>query len=156
MKLNILKYGFSKEGTVLLTTDSSIKNYTMLPFDYENKYFYHYIFDLYKKIYLKKINYEFSQKKNFYFVKEKFLSFSRKEWIIEITNDEMGKVLEQGFVKGQELEETFFKLKNQYDILYKDYEIEKYEKHNSWMILAFIILFIISIVNLWIAFGGKT
>lgn len=105
---------------------------------------------------MKKINYEFSQKKNFYFVKEKFLSFSRKEWIIEVTNDEMGKVLEQGFVKEQELEEIFFKLKNQYDILYKDYEIEKYEKHNSWMILAFIILLVISIINLWTAFGGKT
>ncbi|MBR1803131.1 MAG: hypothetical protein IJ777_04130 [Clostridia bacterium] len=150
-----IKYGFSSTSTVLLTTDMNIKNYTTLPFDYENKYFYHYIFNVYKKIYLKKISYEFNHKRNFYFVKDKFLDFSRKDWIIEVTNDDIGKILEQKFSGQQELEETFFKLKNKYDILYKDYEIEKHEKHNEWIVLVVLSLLIICIFVLVGFFRGN-
>lgn len=143
------KFGFSSTSTVLLTTDINIKNYTTLLFDYENKYFYHYINSLYKKIYLKKISYEFNQKKNFYYVKDKFLDFSRNDWITEVTNDDVGKILDQKLSKQQELEETFFKLKNKYDILYKDYEIEKHEKHNEWLVFVVIAIFLITVIGLW-------
>ena len=43
-----------------MASDINTDNYTKLPFEYENKYLYHYIFNIYKKIYLKKLIYEFN------------------------------------------------------------------------------------------------
>ena len=143
-----LKIGFEPESVTLLTTDINIKNYTILPHDFENKYLYHYIFNLYKKVYLKKINYEINQKKTFLSVKEKFITFAKKDWIIEITNNNLGISLEKEFQKQQMLGEIFFKLKNKYDILYKDCEIEKNKKYSKWILTIVIILLIIGIFNL--------
>ena len=42
----------------LFSSSSDMNNYTILPEEYENQYFYTYIFNLYKKIYLRKIELE--------------------------------------------------------------------------------------------------
>ncbi len=46
-----LYYGFSNNTTVLLTCDNNIKNYTTLPFQFENEQLYHFIFNLYKNLF---------------------------------------------------------------------------------------------------------
>lgn len=51
-------YGCSNVGTILLTSDVNSENYTKVPHKFERQYLYQYIFNLYKKIYLKKINYD--------------------------------------------------------------------------------------------------
>lgn len=148
-----LYYGFSDNTTVLLTCDKNIKNYTTLPFSYENEQLYHYIFNIYKKIYLKKLNYQLQQNKKFEIVKEKFLNFAKKDWIYEITNDEMGKTLEEHYAKEQTLMKNFEKLKQQYDILYKDYEIEKNKKSNKWILRIIVAMVILNIINMIIIFS---
>ncbi|MEI3396214.1 MAG: hypothetical protein V8R82_11280 [Clostridia bacterium] len=40
-----------------------MNNYTILPDEYENEYFYTYILNLYKKIYLKKLQLKFKNPK---------------------------------------------------------------------------------------------
>ena len=150
-----LYYGFSNNAIMLLTCDNNIKNYTTLPFQYENEQLYHYIFNLYKKIYLKKLNYEFKQTNQFKRVKEKFLIFAKKDWIYEVTNDELGRVLEKYYEEEQSLQETFLKLKQEYDLLYKDYDISKSKKHNKWIIAIITIMIVMNIVNIWIIFAKK-
>lgn len=145
-----LYYGFSNNTTTLLTCDNSIKNYTTVSFKYENEQLYHYIFNLYKKIYLKKLNYELQKTKKFEKSREKFLTFAKKDWIYEVSNDEMGRILEKYYSTEQTLQETFMKLKQQYDLLYKDYEIKKSKKSNKWLIGIIIVLVILNIVNLFI------
>ena len=114
---------------------------------------YHYIFNLYKKIYLKKIIYQLQQTKQFEPVKQKFLTFAKKDWIYEVTNDEIGRILEKYYTEEQNLKETFIKLKQQYDLLYKDYEIEKTKKCNKW-ITAFIgVMIVLNIINIYIIFA---
>ncbi len=150
-----LYYGFSNNTTTLLTCDNNIKNYTTLPFQYENEQLYHFIFDLYKKIYLKKLNYELQKMSKFKYIKQKFLDFAKKDWIYEVTNDETGIMLEKHYSQEQTLQDTFMKLKQQYDLLYKDYEIEKNKKSDKWIIGIIIAMIIINIINIAVIFGIK-
>ncbi len=143
-----LYYGFSNNTTVLLTCDNNIKNYTTLPFQFENEQLYHFIFNLYKKIYLKKLNYEFQKNQQFELVKKEFLSFAKKEWIYEITYDEIGKILEKYYAEEQILQTTFHKLKQKYDLLYKDYEIGRNKESNKWIIAIMIIMIIINVASI--------
>ncbi len=146
-----LYYGFSNNTTVLLTCDNNIKNYTTLLFQFENEQLYHFIFNLYKKIYLKKLNYEFQQTGQFERIKKEFLGFAKKEWIYEVTYDEIGKVLEKYYAEEQILQTMFYKLKQKYDLLYKDYEIAKNKQSNKWMIILMTILIIMNLICIGIA-----
>ena len=119
-----------------------------MPFQFENEQLYHFIFNLYKKIYLKKLNYEFQKNEQFELVKKEFLSFAKKEWIYEVTYDEIGKILEKYYAEEQILQTTFHKLKQKYDLLYKDYEIGRNKESNKWIIAIMIIMIIINVASI--------
>ena len=148
-------YGFSSNSTVLLTSESNIENYTKLLFEFENQGLYHFLYHLHQKLYLKKLNYEFQKSQKFDKVKEEFLDFVKKDWIYEVTNDAKGEMLDRYYKKEQNLEEAFLKLKSEYDLLYKEYEISKNNKHNNWLIMIISIMVIVNLINLWIIFGTK-
>ena len=141
-------YGFSNSNTVLLTSGSNIKNYTSLLFKYENEQLYHFIYHLYQKIYLKQLNYEFSKTNNFKNIQQEFINFSKKNWMYEVTNNDIGLILEKYYKEAQNLEETFGNLKNEYDLLYKEYNIEKTNKHNKWIVAVIIVVVIINLINM--------
>lgn len=149
-----LYYGFSNNTTVLLTCDNNIKNYTTLPFQFENEQLYHFIFNLYKKVYLKKLNYEFQKTEQFEIIEKEFLTFAKKDWIYEVTYDEMGKILEKYYEEEQILQNTFNKLKQKYDLLYKDYEISKNKKSNKWVIALMVILIVINLICISLVIKG--
>lgn len=127
-KEKYLYYGFSANSTVLLTSDNNIQNYTELLFEYENTQLYHYLYCLHQKIYLNKLNYEIKHAKNFENIKNKFITFAKNDWIYEITNNITGVMLEKYYRKELNLDETFIRLKSKYDLLYKDYEVNKTNK----------------------------
>ena len=68
---NYIKVGISNAGVNLITSSINTVNYTNLPFDFENEYFYTYIFALYQKFYLSKLLSEFKNAKRVTEVKEK-------------------------------------------------------------------------------------
>ena len=148
-------YGFSANSTVLLTTENNVNNYTKLLFQYENEQLYHALYRLYQKLYLKKLNYEFVQSKKFENIKEQFLNFAKRDWIYEITTDPKGMILEKYYRKEQYLEDTFLKLKSEYDLLYKEYEIKKTNKSNKWIIAIIAFMLILNIINLGFIFGNQ-
>ena len=147
-------YGFSANSTVLLTTENNVNNYTKLLFQYENEQLYHLLYRLYQKIYLKKLNYEFIESKRFEKIEEQFLNFAKRDWIYEVTTDPKGIILEKYYRKEQNLDNTFLKLKNEYDLLYKEYKISKTNKHNKWIIAIITIMLILNIINLGFIFGN--
>ena len=147
-----VRYGFSNGGTVLLTSDINTTNYTMIAQKFESEYLYTYILQLYKKILLKKLNSNFNESHNFENAKKEFLDFTKKLWIQEVTNDEMGKILSKKWNENLDIEEVFLKLKNKYDILYKKYNIEETSKKNGKLAIVIVILIIISIINLLLQF----
>ena len=153
-KEKYLYYGFSSNSTVLLTSDINIQNYTELLFEYENSELYHFIYYLHQKIYLNKLNYEIKQARNFENIKSRFINFAKSDWICEITNSLTGSILDKYFRKELALDETFARLKIKYDLLYKDYEVDKINIKNNWIIITIGIIIIIGLIKLFFKLGG--
>ena len=105
------KIGLSKLGVNLFSSDVDINNYTILPQEYENQYFYTYILALYLKVYLKKIDYDFKTEKNIEKARKDFIDFTKKLWIQEITSEDFGSLLYQDMREVLELEESYNKIK---------------------------------------------
>lgn len=141
-------YGFTKTGTVLLTADINTENYTKIPHNYEKQLMYSYIFELYKKIYMKKINYDFKKTKNIEKIQKQFIKFSQTIWIEEITNDDFGNIICNYWENILKNSMIYSEIKNQYDTFYKNSNIEKTQKTNNWIVLILILLVVLNIISL--------
>ena len=129
-----------------------MNNYTVLPNDFETVYLYTYILNLYKKLYLKKLEYDFqniSKAKN---ARKKFVDFTKNLWIQEITEDEVGSVLNYNISKILQINKVYQKIKNQYDILYKEYHVESNTKMLMVFSVILIVLLIFNILNYFAMF----
>lgn len=144
-------YGFSNNATVLLTTDINMQNYTTMLYEYENSQLYHYIYYLHQKIYLNKLNYDMKQARNFENIKLKFIDYAKKDFIYEITNNTKGIILDKYYRKEQAVDELFARIKVKYDLLYKEYEINKTNKHHEWIAVIIGIIIVINLIKLWIS-----
>lgn len=150
-----VKYGTNKISTVLLTSDINIENYTKSPLRFENEYLYQYILELYKSITMKKINNDFMHNNNFEMAKLEFIEFSKKIWIEDITNANTGSSLSENWEKVLKITETYYALKDKYDTLYKNSNIEKGFKSNKVIFVGIVLLAILSIINLILMMLGK-
>ena len=65
-----------------------------------------------------------------------------------------GIVLDKYYRKELNLDETFMRLKSKYDLLYKDYEVDKTNKHNNWLIVIIGFIIIIGVIKLWFKIVG--
>lgn len=122
------KLGLTKQSVVLLSSSAEMNNYTILPAEYENQYLYTYILNLYKKIYLKKLQAEFKKPKKVNSARKQFANFTKKLWVQEITEDETGTELDTKIKETLELEKLYAEVKGKYDVLYKDMNVEKNRK----------------------------
>lgn len=136
------KMGFSKQGVVLFASSSDINNFTDLPNKFENEYFYTYILNLYKKIYLKKLEVEFIDSSNLKIARKKFIEFTKNLWVQDITDDEIGSNFNYRLMKIFELDRLYYEIKTKYDILYKELNIEK----NSKAIVVVAIILVLSLI----------
>ena len=119
------KLALSKLGVMLFSSSEDMNNYTILPDEFENQFLYTYIINLYKKIYLKKIELQLKDPKQVKKARKNFVDFTKNLWIREITDDETGTMLIHIISEVLELERLYGQVKNKYDILYKDLNIEK-------------------------------
>lgn len=141
-KWKYAKMGMTKQGTVLMTSSHDMNNYTILPAEYENAYLYTYILALYKKFYLKKLSLEFKEVSKVRKTRKKFISFTKKMWITEVTDDESGTMLYHKLKDVLELDELYYKVKGEYDIYYKELNIEK----NRMMTISIAIILVTSLI----------
>lgn len=148
------KLGMSKQGITLFSSGTEMNNYTILPEEFETQYFYTYILNLYKKIYLKKLGIEFSNEKNLKKVRKKFIEFTKTIWIQEITEDRAGTVINHKLNQVLELDNLYLLTKNKYDILYKDLKIEKNTKSTIIIAVVLVVSLILNIMN-FIKLMGK-
>lgn len=141
-KWKYAKVALSKQGVMLFSSSADMNNYTILPDEYEKQYLYTYILNLYKKIELKKIEQEFKDPKKVKKARNKFVEFARNMWIQEITEDETGTMLNHKIQEALETEKIFAQVKNKYDILYKDLNIEK----NKFATIAISVVLVASLI----------
>lgn len=141
------KFGFTKQGVVLFTSSSDINNFTDLPDKFENEYFYTYILNLYKKIYLKKLETEFKKASNLKVTRKKFIEFTKNLWVLDITEDEIGSNINYRLSKIFELDKLYYEIKTKYDILYKEMNIEKNSKGIIFVTIILVISLIFNVLN---------
>lgn len=141
------KIGVSKLGVNLLSSDCDINNYTMLPTEFENQYFYTYMLALYLKIYLKKLNYEFKEGKNVEKSRKSFISFTKNILIQEITSEDIGSLYYNYLKEALEVEKAYNDVKNKYNILYSELKIEKSEKNTKLVVAVLIATLVLNIIN---------
>ena len=134
-------------GVNLFSSDVDINNYTVLPHQYENQYFYTYILTLYLKIYLKKINYEFVKNKNIKKARQDFVDFTKKIWIQEITSEDFGSLFYNNLINVLEIENLYNQVKSKYDILYRELKIDKTEKLSIFIATTLVVTLVLNILN---------
>ena len=141
-------YGCSNVGTVLLTSDVSSENYTKRQREFERQYLYQYIFNLYKKISLKKLNYDLQKKNMLNEFKEEFEKFIQAAGIEEITNDNIGSQLENEWTRVLKINIIYSQLKGKYDMLYKNSNIEKTANTNKIIVVILILLVVMNLISI--------
>ena len=146
-KWKYARMGMTKQGITLMTSSHDMNNYTILPVEYENAYLYTYLLALYQKIYLKKLSLEFKEMPKMKKARKKFVSFTKNLWISEITEDETGSMLYHKLKETLELNELFYKVKGEYDIYYKELNIEKNKKATFVIALILVGSLIFNIMN---------
>ena len=118
-----------------------------MPTEFENEYFYIYILSLYLKVYLKQLDSEFKKGNNIKETRKKFIDFTKKVWIQEITSSDIGSLFYTYVKEALEIEKMYNDVKNKYNILYNELKIEKNEKMSGAIILVLIATLIFNIVN---------
>lgn len=146
-KWRYAKIGINKQGMTLFTSSADINNYTVLPENFEKQYLYTYILNLYKKIYLKKLELEFKKAQEIKKTRKKFIEFTKNIWIQEVTDDEVGTNINFKLNKVFELDRLYYEIKTKYDILYKELNIEKNTKIIVFVAIILVASLIFNVLN---------
>ena len=141
------KIGITKMGMNVIASTADINNFTTLPQEYENQYLYTYLLALYKKFYLKKINLEFQENPTIDKTRKKFIQFSKNLWIQEISSDSIGEEIYNNLKDVLDLDLIYSDTRNKYDILYKEFNIEKDSKVNKFIAIILVICLVFNILN---------
>ena len=142
------RFGFAKNSATLLTSSVDINNYTKLLFEYENEYLYTLLISLYQRIYLKKLETELKSKKDLNNIRKKITKFTNEIWINEITNSTSGTIFYNKWKEIFELQEIYDGIKNNYEVIYKDLEIEKNNRTNKVIWFLLLISMLLNLFNL--------
>ncbi len=141
------KIALTKSSVSLFSSTYDMNNYTVLPYEYENQYFYTYIFNLYKKIYLDKMAYEYKETKDIRKIRDRLTEFTKQVWIQEVTEDSTGSKLNNELKEDLQLDELYKEVKNKYDILYKNLNIKKSVKVNFVVLIILMMSLMLNIYN---------
>ena len=153
-KWKYAKLGLTKSAMTLFSSSKDLNNYTVLPEEYENEYFYTYILNLYKKIYLRKIGIELKNSATIKIARKKFVEFTKNLWIQEITEDETGTLLNHKIQEVLELDNLYMEIKNKYDVFYKELNIEKDRRTTIVIGIILVISLLLNLFN-FIALTNK-
>lgn len=110
--------------------------------------FYAYILELYKMIYLNRIQKEIQNENLFDKTRNNFVDFTEKVYNIEVTDKKSGLDLCKKWSKSLKLEEAYLKIDNEFDLLYKNNKLNYNKNLTRWSIILFVIAIIIGIINL--------
>lgn len=108
-----------------------------------------YVLQIYKQIYLNKIQKEMQSEENFRRSRISFEKFTEKIFNIDETDLEEEKNIIENWKKELKLEEIYIKVDNQFDLLYKNNKLNYNSDLVKFSIALFIVAIILGIINLW-------
>lgn len=141
------RFGFTKQSASLMTSSVDINNYTKILFDYENEYLYTLIISLYQRIYLKKIENDFKNKKDIQKIRKSFCKITKEIDLAEITNSLTGTMYYNKWKEIFEIKDIYNGIKNKYDVIYKELNIDKNIKVNKFILISLIISLLLNVIN---------
>ncbi|MBQ9659434.1 MAG: hypothetical protein IJV31_11870 [Clostridia bacterium] len=147
-KWNYAKLGVTKQSVTLFSSSIDLNNYTIFPQEFESKYLYTYILALYIRVYLKSINIKFKKSNMIKKNRKQFLEFTKNIWIHEITNEDIGTLYFNYLKEVLELDDLYLNVKNEFDIFYKELNIEKNTKISIAIAVMLGLILICNIANL--------
>ena len=147
-RLKYVKTTLSNTSSNIMCSGIDTYNYTKLPYEYENQYFYLYILSLYKKIFLMRLDYEFKQYDTIIKRKDIFIKFTKQLWNKEVTLDDGGALYYKTLNRTLELDDLYYEIQNKYEVIYKDLNIEKNNVYYSVMVILLIFSLIFNTVNI--------
>lgn len=147
-KFKYSKMSLTKTCSNIMCSGIDTFNYTKLPHQYENEYFYTYILTLYQKMFLKKLNSDFKEYEQIIKMRVKFINFTKQIWEKEITVDDTGSLYYRTIKKTLELDDLYEEIKTKYEIIYKDLNIEKNNSYYTIIIILLIFSLIFNTINI--------
>lgn len=146
------KLEVSTEGVNLITSSVNTENYTSLPFEFENEYLYTYIFTLYQKLYFKKMLNDFEGNLKGTKARKEFVKFTNDIWVHEVTAADKGILLFRETKEVLELNKLYEKVKEQYDVTYKNFNMKNSDMLNKLVLVllaASVVTNIVNFINLY-------
>ena len=149
-----MKLRLNHKGCFLICSSTDKDNYTKIPNIYENEYMYTYLISLHQRYYLKQLIKEFNNEKNIKKSIGKFIDFTEKVWINEVTSEALGQKIYKRCKEKLNLEELYQEAKSKYDTFYKKSKVDKSIKQNKIIILLLAFTLILGLANLasWLFF----
>ena len=149
-RLKYYRISVTKQSSNLICSGMDTYNFTRLPYEYENEYFYTYILTLYQKVFLTKLDSDFKQYEGIKQLRNEFLKFTRKMWEKEITLSDRGTSYFKALKKVLELEELYSGNQTKYEVIYKDLNIEKNNRYYVILIIVLIFSLYLNLMNVLI------
>ena len=146
-KLKYYRISATKQSSNLLCSGVDTYNFTRLPYEYENEYFYTYIVTLYQKLFLMRLNSEFKGYSKIKEMKDEFVKFTKQIWEKEVTLSDSGSLYYTSLKRVLELDDLYNEIKNKYEIVYKDLNIEKNNKYYLILIYLLIVSLCLNFIN---------
>ena len=146
-KLKYYRISVTKQSSNLICSGMDTYNFTRLPYEYENEYFYTYIITLYQKVFLMKLNSEFKEYEKIKVMREEFIKFTNQIWEKEITLSDSGSSYYRSLKEILELDGLYNEIKNKYEVIYKDLNIEKNNKYYIILIMLLIFSLLLNLMN---------
>lgn len=147
-KLKYYRLSVTKQSSNLICSGIDTYNFTMLPYEYENEYFYTYIITLYQKIFLMKVNSEFNEFGKIEVLRKDFLKFTKQIWEKEITLSDSGSTYYSTLKEVLQLEDLYNQNKNKYEIIYKDLNIERNNKYYIILMMLLVFSLCLNLMNI--------
>ena len=147
-KLKYVKTTLSNTSSNIMCSGIDTYNYTKLPYEYENQYFYLYILSLYKKLFLMKLNNDFKEYDKIVKMREKFIKFTKLLWNKEVTLDDTGSLYYKTLNRTLVLDDLYLEIQNKYEVIYKDLNIEKNNVYYSVIVILLIFSLIFNTINI--------
>ena len=147
-KFKYIKTTISNTSSNIMCSGIDIYNYTKLPYEYENQYFYLYILSLYKKIFLMKLDKEFKIYDKIVRLRDSFIKFTKDIWNKDVTLDDTGSLYYKTINKTLELDELYRDIQNKYEVIYRDLNIEKNNNYYSIIVILLIFSLIFNTINI--------
>ena len=147
-KFKYVKTTISNTSSNIMCSGIDTYNYTRLPYEYENQYFYMYILSLYKLMFLMKLNNDFKAYDQIIKMKQKFIKFTKELWGKDVTLDDTGSLYYKTVNKTLELDILYEEIQNKYEVIYKDLNIEKNNTYYSIIVILLVFSLLLNILFL--------